>query len=190
MIYCDTFTLTVGTGGVIGSEHIFRLNSLYDPDFTIGGHQPYGYDQVAALYRKYRVEGCRCEVTITNASEDGIAAFLMLQPSDGTYALAAQGTAYALEKPGCIMRVLNDSGSQVEKIDQYVPIHTVEGLKKNVTEADLTEYSAAVTTNPTKFPYLRMAIGSLANNTGGTVQVMVKLTFDAKFFERIILSSS
>jgi len=190
MVYCDTFTLTVGTGGVLGAEHIFRLNSLYDPDFTIGGHQPYGFDQVAALYRKYRVDGCRFEVTLTNASEDGLAVMLMLQPSDGTYALAAAGTAYALEKPGCIMEVLNDSGSQVKKIDQHIQIHDIEGLRKAVTDADLTEYSAAVGANPTKFPYLRMAACSLANNTGGTVQVMVKLTFDAKFFERTILTSS
>lgn len=48
------------------SEHIFRLNSLYDPDLTNLGHQPLGFDQLSPLYTLYTVIGCRARVTITN----------------------------------------------------------------------------------------------------------------------------
>lgn len=48
------------------SEHIFRLNSLYDPDLTNPGHQPLGFDQLSPLYTYYTVIGCRARVTITN----------------------------------------------------------------------------------------------------------------------------
>lgn len=47
-------------------EHIMRLNSLYDPDYTYTGHQPLGYDQLSPLYTKYTVIGCRARVTLTN----------------------------------------------------------------------------------------------------------------------------
>lgn len=47
-------------------EHIFRLNSLYDPDYTYGGHQPLGFDQLSPLYTNYTVIGCRARVTLTN----------------------------------------------------------------------------------------------------------------------------
>jgi len=53
--YCDVITLTSTAGAV--SQYAFRLNSAYDPDYTGGGHQPYFYDQFAAIYRKYTVMG-------------------------------------------------------------------------------------------------------------------------------------
>jgi hypothetical protein len=51
------------------SEHIFRLNSLYDPDYATGGHQPLGFDQLAPLYTYYTVIGCRARVTMTNTDD-------------------------------------------------------------------------------------------------------------------------
>lgn len=33
----------------------FNLNSIHDPDRTGTGHQPYGHDQLATLYNRYRV---------------------------------------------------------------------------------------------------------------------------------------
>jgi len=35
--------------------YIFRLNSLFDPDYTGGGHQPMGHDELATLYDNYQV---------------------------------------------------------------------------------------------------------------------------------------
>lgn len=42
----------------------FNANSVYDPDRTGGGHQPYGHDQLALMFNKYRVFKIRylCEV--------------------------------------------------------------------------------------------------------------------------------
>lgn len=52
------------------SEHVFRLNSLYDPDLSGGGHQPLGFDQLSPLYTFYTVIGCRARVTMTNTDPD------------------------------------------------------------------------------------------------------------------------
>jgi hypothetical protein len=51
---------------VAGSQSTFRLNSIFDPDAAVGGHQPYGYDQLAALYNRYRVLKTRWKVTFGN----------------------------------------------------------------------------------------------------------------------------
>ncbi len=42
----------------------FNANSVYDPDRTGAGHQPYGHDQLALMFNKYRVFKFRylCEV--------------------------------------------------------------------------------------------------------------------------------
>lgn len=34
---------------------VFRLNSIFDPDFTGTGHQPFGRDQLVDFYHRYRV---------------------------------------------------------------------------------------------------------------------------------------
>lgn len=37
------------------TAYTFRTNSLFDPDYTSTGHQPYGYDSLAAQYSRYLV---------------------------------------------------------------------------------------------------------------------------------------
>lgn len=53
MSYCSNFSLTATTGAY--TAKVFRLNSTLDPDQTGTGHQPFGRDQLAALYSEYRV---------------------------------------------------------------------------------------------------------------------------------------
>lgn len=36
--------------------HVFRCNSIYDPDYTDTGHQPAGFDQLAACYNYFSVK--------------------------------------------------------------------------------------------------------------------------------------
>lgn len=43
--------------------HIFSANSIFDPDSTSIGHQPYGHDQYQALYNHYTVLGSKITVT-------------------------------------------------------------------------------------------------------------------------------
>lgn len=53
LTYCDTVTLGAGN-----TAHFWRINSLFDPDYSIGGHQPAFHDQWATLYGRYRVTFC------------------------------------------------------------------------------------------------------------------------------------
>jgi len=51
MKYSDTFQLTSGGG----SLYRFNLNSIFDPNRTGVGHQPYGHDQYDRIYNHYKV---------------------------------------------------------------------------------------------------------------------------------------
>lgn len=42
----------------VNATYVFRANSIFDPDYTGTGHQPYGHDQYAAIYENYRVKSC------------------------------------------------------------------------------------------------------------------------------------
>ena len=52
-------------------DQVMKLNSLYDPDFTGGGHQPYLYDTMTATYANYRVYAA--SVKIINSTIGGSA---------------------------------------------------------------------------------------------------------------------
>lgn len=59
--YCEDFTGS--TTSLTGIQ--FRANSLYDPYYTGTGHQPRGFDQMAAFYNAYEVISCRYRVVIS-----------------------------------------------------------------------------------------------------------------------------
>lgn len=49
-------------------NYTFNLNSTFDPDRTGGGHQPYGRDQLAALYNRYRVISASWRIFAQNST--------------------------------------------------------------------------------------------------------------------------
>lgn len=70
--YCTNFNLDAAAGVV--SKWLFRANSVYDPDYTGAGHQPYGFDQLSAIYNHYEVISSYITVTATPSSPGAVAA--------------------------------------------------------------------------------------------------------------------
>lgn len=52
--YSEAFTLNA----LNGYSQTMNLNSVWDPNRTGIGHQPYGYDQLTPIYNRYRVISC------------------------------------------------------------------------------------------------------------------------------------
>ncbi|AYP28731.1 MAG: putative capsid protein [Circoviridae sp.] len=48
----------------------FSMNSLFDPNRTGTGHQPYGFDQLAAFYGRYYVTGAKMICTFSCQTKD------------------------------------------------------------------------------------------------------------------------
>lgn len=53
--------------------HIFSATSIYDPDVTTIGHQPFGHDQYQALYNHYTVLGSKITVTYISTGTTAVA---------------------------------------------------------------------------------------------------------------------
>lgn len=58
----------ITVGSVLSESHVFRGNSIYDPDYAVGGAQPLARDQLATLYNSYRVHKSTAKLTVTNNS--------------------------------------------------------------------------------------------------------------------------
>lgn len=191
-------TITLGTpvagGYTFGPERIFRLNSLYDPDWGIGGHQPYGYDELSALYRKYKVSSVKINVVYTDPTADGMCIGATIQPPQGVAQIEGHLVGTVKERPMSVTRSINNSGTQAGSFTQYQKIQTVSGLTPIQFKADIDTFTGltggtGTGDNPAASPFLRLAV---ANNRSiaSTMLVRVTFTFYCQFYERIVLPVS
>lgn len=94
--YCvPAVTSSVAAGGT--AQIFYKANSLYDPEDAVGGHQPYLFDQLSALYEHFVVVASRMTIIITpnyeTASFAGQAwTFSLMLNSDSSMAGGVQTT--------------------------------------------------------------------------------------------------
>lgn len=112
--YAEYFTLDVGVGG-LGLGHAFRLNSLYDPNFSGTGHQPMGYDELATYYKNTMVIGAKVTLRMYNTgngSSDYAVASLWPRFGQDTPSNPNIASAQLLwETPGVTTKLLNLIGT-------------------------------------------------------------------------------
>lgn len=69
--YCDGYILSpqiTSAGAITMDQQIWRMNSLYDPDYTNVGHQPKGRDMWASVYNYYAVIACDYNIKLYNGN--------------------------------------------------------------------------------------------------------------------------
>ncbi len=191
MKYVSFGSLTSGTAGVVGGQYVFRLNSVYDPDQTGAGHQPYGFDQLAALYGKYLVRRVDVTIVFSNPSADGAAPCMSLTPANsGPFGMAGLTAEAVAEKPQCRVGLLNNTGSQRITWKVSFDIAKIEGLSKIQYEAETGNYGASISANPSLTPYVAVALADVTQTGGLTVQFGVELNYHVEFYERAVLGQS
>ncbi len=68
LTYYDSVQANIASGQTSHQVHEYRVDSLFDPNIEVGGHQPLGRDQWYALYQTARVLSVKIEVTTTFAA--------------------------------------------------------------------------------------------------------------------------
>lgn len=140
--------VTLSTAGL--NVYKWNLNSLYDPNRTGTGHQPYGYDQIGLLYNRYRVISCKYVVSgIADSSNIAVACL----PANDT-ATVISNVSEARENPRCKYLVQNPGGTlKVLKGNVYLPALTGR-TKTQYMSAD--SYQAQVGASPTELMVLNV----------------------------------
>lgn len=113
------------SGGLGGTHHlqVYRMSSIFDPDFTNAGAQPLAHDEYATFYEKYQVIGAKCTTTFRwadpSASTDGPALVFAWPDADST---APSTLTTKMERYPGKWRILNPPGTggdQTTKIINY-----------------------------------------------------------------------
>lgn len=183
--YAFTTTLSEGAAG-LGIAYTFRINDVFDPDFSGGGLQPLGFDQYTAMYGRYHVLGFKYELEFLARTSIGtlVGAYLSPQstlPATSTSWLVVNGTAQ-------YKAVGQATGSDtVKRISGRANIPAVFGVKPREYLSD-QDFSAGSTATPARVAYLHVwtkGISAVAVN-----DVTVRLYYDVEFSQPVALSLS
>lgn len=181
--------LQTGTAGIFGTQAVYRLNSLFDPYFTGSGHQPYGFDQIAALYNRYRVDRVSFKITFTNPSLGAnINCACSIAPDTTSY-LSARDPSVPREWPNAMNAVLSYEGSRTATIQGSIDLHTLCGVPKVKYLSD-DRYQGTAATDPSQIAYINIALSGVNGTAANFASTFVELEYEAVFFERITVAAS
>lgn len=179
------YSSVLATDASLGSYKM-NLNSIYDPDFTGGGHQPYGFDQLAALYNRYRVIACGYRIQLAVVST---ASSIMLTAMPSNQNVTAGTGSEIRENPRAKYIVQNPGASAVVLSGKsYLP--SLVGRNKAQYMAD-DRYQALVTANPSEDAFLNIQTFSPSTDVPlGSVAVQVVMEYTVEFFDMKALGQS
>lgn len=175
MKYSETFTTESSTG-----NFQFNLNSIFDPNRTGIGHQPYGHDTMNILYNRYRVISCSWRIQQGQNAQSGVPINIAVMPANEVLIFSTVSemrenprSKYIVQNPGAPAVALTGK--------QYIP--SLMGRTKIQYMSD-DRYQAQMGSSPLEF-----AILNIATSTGGdsftpaTLQIVLEYTvefFDVK----------
>lgn len=156
----------------------WNLNSLFDPDRAGVGHQPYGYDQLAALYNRYRV--ISTSYVITGHSADGVPVPIRIIaiPNNGNLLLTT-GDA-AMENPRA--KFVNQMpGGTIAKLTGKVYMPSLFGRTRAQYMAD-DRYQSQVNASPAELAILSVLASDFLNNPA-VARLSITFKFTVEFFD-------
>lgn len=186
--YNETISITSTMGAMV--DYQFRLNSIYDPDLTGGGHQPLGRDQLAGLYNRYRVDKVIATVIFHKNSESACVG----------HALCANNTATGWSNPWTAVTEQSNTvwgvdsastaGSRTRtKLTKVFHLNQIAGVSKQKYKMDDT-YQADVSNNPSEIINLHIInVDIMAATTSSTI-MEVNLIYFVEFYDPFAITQS
>lgn len=175
--YSQAYTFSITSG--VAVTQVMRGNSLFDPDFSGTGGQPYFFDQWATLYQNYTVLGSAIKVTAFSVTPT-VVYDVIVCPS--TSSSSYSSNIEASEQPYTTSRQ-----SQINQphllVNKYMSTNKINGLKKSQTTND-PAFSAATGANPSSQWYWHIYANDVVSSSTITLAVKIVVTYYCRFFNR------
>jgi len=192
LVYGVNVTLTTAGSVNTPAGYTFVLNSLYDPDYSGAGHQPYQYDLLTTVYSNYIVKSTYIDLTFSDPTADGLwVGSLVRSNTDAADSSPGKTLSDMLERPNFKVVPINDTGAQTATIRTLVPHHLVFGLSKSQFLSSLELYAAAYNASPSGASLLEVfLIDPTARSTPYSIRVTGRLVFDVEMYGYNAVASS
>lgn len=168
------------TDGVFGNSiQQFRINSIFDPDYTGVGSQPMGRDEYAAFYERYTVYAAKIDIDVISLNEATL--FATVVSTDSTFPATLEEIDE--NKYG---RTLSCRVGIPNRISYYIDMKKFFGLRS--LEDD--KYRTLCTANPGDLCYLSFTTAHLDGTSSVSCYVTVRITYYVKFDTMLLLTQS
>lgn len=186
--YSDYHVITATALANLAESKVYRINSIYDPQYALGGNTVTGYAQLAAIYSRYLVTKVRFQVAFYDPSSDGVRVGLRIRTKD---ALPSQGetNTQLMAQPMTYTAGLANSGKQRKMWSLTIYPWTLMGLSKLEYFSNMSQYSSAMGANPEHDALVDVFA---VNQTGSDIslQVNVNILYDLQLYDRKALVPS
>lgn len=181
MKYAEQLKVTGPGGGGLATFR-FNLNSIFDPNRTGIGHQPYGHDTMQSIYNRYRVIKCSYVISAYNSASDGDAYSIVAALPANEQVNLIGGVAEAQENPRCkFITQAPNAGLKVLRGTVYLP--SLMGRSKSQYMAD-DRYQAVYGSDPSELGILNIYAGTLDGEVAtNTMSLNVVLTYTVESFD-------
>lgn len=175
LLYFQQNTLTAA--GSTNVEYGYRANSLFDPDFTGAGLQPMYYDQLSAMYSKYRVISAKFEFDVSNETEETTTVAIVPTMANSVGSSILQSVTQRYSRTMTLGA--KTGGSALKKCVINVPIGLVWGVKQSVVRA-ADDFAALTSGSPNNVVYVWL-VGRCIGTTAPIIRYTVKVTYNCEF---------
>jgi len=165
------------------NTYSWNLNSIYDPNESGTGHQPYAHDTLQTMFNRYRVFACKWRITIFPISTPSNFQIVVTPSNDNT---TPSDTDQVSERPRAVTKLVNYIGGQPTVFRGKISLPRLLGqTSKQYKDNENTQ--ALFGTNPGERAYLNIhALSSSAL----TYRAQVTLTYFVECFDPIMLGQS
>jgi len=177
LTYTDTQVLNAATMGIAYGQ-AYRLNSLFDPNFAsgVGQLQPLYFDQLSALYNRYRVWNATVSVSILGAN--GIivnCVGAVLNNNAGSISLQR-----LLQSPSAMAPLLTNTYNAVQKRVKKYSLPVLTG-RSAADYGGSDQSEALIGSDPSDVVVFHLAIETLGATSA--IAYTIKIVYDCEFFD-------
>lgn len=179
MKYADAFFFNNVNGP---QTYRYNLNSVFDPNRTGAGHQPYGHDTLATIYNRYRVISCSYVVSFVDTAGNYVQVATL--PANEEFSPASLTLSEVRENPRCKF-VLQAPNAPMRPVKGKVFIPSLVGRNKAQYMAD-DRYQAQTGSSPAELAVLNIYFqrqDDSINTMSGPLSITLEYTvewFDVK----------
>lgn len=175
-----------GGGGLPGVQQ-FRLNSIFDPDITGGGHQPLMFDQIMGVFfNSYIVHGATVTIKgmVDQASE-----VVIYGTFDNTTVLE-EPWKHIEETNKSLMRYYQKPALQPRVLfKKYFANNKIFGVTKEQYRTS-DEFNASYTGNPSRTAYLNIVHQAIVTSNTNVFDAIVEIIYHTQCYKSLDLPQS
>lgn len=191
-LFEDRITTDGTAAGLVGAEKVFRMNSIYDPNYTdatgknnttVTGHGVY-----AGIYNKYLVDAVTFTVVWSNPSIDGVAPVVSCNQ---TLPIQSQDVRTVGERQYNYVYPMVNSGKQKVTRTYKIKPWTLLGLSKLEYYANASVYCSNISSNPAQECYIRIGAAMLDDDSGllsQSVMCTLRIRYHVTLYDRKTLT--